>query len=148
MKIILRSMSLMLVFTLLGAVTTPAAETISSNDWKIYYDFVEEWHRQLYITNNDGFKSEEIAATFVSSKYNMTNETVYKLVDKVVYSNYPSEEEWKIYDDLMAELNKLPKDVSQSAYEQVHREVANKYNLSMIQLYNLEFQDYVDYMWW
>ena len=146
--------SLLLKTVLVSAAITvccsaAASAEVSGQEWKIYYDLVEEWHNQLYLTDNDPFKSYDNAVLAISSTSGLTKDQIDDIEKRVLENRELSEQEWKIYDDLMDSLDALPKNAGRYESEQVHSQIASKYGVTIMQLHEIEYIGYIDdWMWY
>ena len=139
---------LVVVSLLISSPSVALSQNLQGHEWSIYYDVVEEWHRQLYLTDHDPFEAEDNAANIAANKYGYTKKEIYALMDKGYGDRFPADSEIQIYDELIERINELPEGASEARHDSIHREVANKYGLTLSQLYELEYRAYFDYFLW
>ena len=140
-----------LLFSVIIAACLGAAASaeVTGQEWKVYYDLVEEWHNQLYVTGNDPFKSYDNAVLAISSTSGLTKDQIDDIEKRVLENRELSEQEWKIYDDLMDSLNTLPENAGRYESEQVHSRMASKYGITIMKLHEIEYIGYIDdWMWY
>ena len=144
---VLKTALIVIAVTICFAAT--ASAEVTGQEWKIYYDLVEEWHNQLYLTDNDPFKAYDNAVVTVSSSTGLTKDQIANIEKRVLENRELSDQEWKIYDDLMAALDNLPQNAGRYESEQVHSNIAAKYGITIMQLHEIEYIGYIDdWMWY
>lgn len=144
----MKKLALVLLIVSVFLSSSGLAQSLNGHEWSIYYDVVEEWHRQLYLTDDDPFEAEEKAVKWAASKYGYTEKDIYHIMDRGVGNRYLTKGESQIYGELTKKLNNLPEGASRAQYDAIHREIANKYDLTIPELHELEYRAYYDFGLW
>ncbi len=126
------------ILALSGNIPIHNTESLTNQELKAYYDIVKGFHDLLYKTNSKNDDYEEVCRG-VADKYGLTIEQA-KTIDDEGFSLEPTDREFDIYDELFAKLDKLPENASKEESESIHQEIANKYGLSILELYDVEYR--------
>jgi hypothetical protein len=118
-------------------------QTLNERERGIYLDIVERWHEMLYTKSGNSRPSEEeIQAIWrdVANKYNISFDEVKNIDNKALTEANPTDEDYKIYDDLWAALDSMPQGATTDDTRRIHSEIANKYGISLYKLHEIEYE--------
>ena len=130
------------VFSLFFSIPFSYSQELSDWEWRVYYDIVERWH-ELYYDYDDSWsipqKEFDNLYSQIAEKYAISVEEVKKIDDTGI-NREPTDREYEIYDELLIRFDALPEDASNAELKRVHREVANEFGISLIELHEIEYR--------
>ena len=112
------------------------AQQLTDWEWKVYYDVTEEYYTSS-IPRGEGYLDK--VKRKIANEHGISIETLEDIVSRGV-DREPTEREWGIVDDLWDETAALGKNASQSGYKRVYQRVADKYGITLRQLYEIDYR--------
>lgn len=135
---------LIVVFLSLILFTTIShCQELANWEWKIYYDVVERWMAMHYETPLGWFPTGEDWERIyreVANKNGISPDEVTDIAFEGCWGQDITDREYEIYDELGRKLEALPDWATAEDGKRVDREVASKYGLTLIELYEIEFR--------
>ena len=126
---------LILIGTLIGlTLLTSIVYAQQLTDWEreVYYALIE----RTYVVSSD--MSDAAAIEFANS-YGISIDGLQSIVSKALEQE-PTKREWEIYNELWDETDGLSEDIDRAEYDRIYREIANKYDISIVELHEIDFR--------
>jgi hypothetical protein len=133
---------IVLAFCLLFIVPTlRAADALT--DWEngIFMEIVQKWHELLYTlpSNMQPGKNEfQTIYQQIAYQYNISTDEV-KRIDNKGLAIEPSDQDYKICDELYKQLDAMPQSSTTDDARRIHVTVANQFGISLEQLHKIEY---------
>jgi len=110
-------------------------------DWEqgVYYDYVEEYYTSSIPSDDD---YEYKVGSKIANKYGISVDKVGDIIDKA--NKEPTKREWNINNEVWDQRAALGNNVSKDDSSRVCQRIADKYGLTLRQLYEISYR----VSWW
>jgi len=118
-----------------------AADPLTEWEHGIFMEIVQRWHDLLYtLPNKTQPSTNDLNNIYqqIASKYNIAQSEV-KRIDGKGIDLEPSEQDYKIYDELWKRMDAMPKSGTTDDVKRIHIEVANQFGISLARLHEIEY---------
>jgi hypothetical protein len=115
-------------------------------DWErqVYYDVAEEYLTSS-IPRGEGYYDK--VRSKIANKHGISVGELKDIVSKGV-SREPTDREWAISNELWDLFETLGKNASSQDFDRAYQQIADKYGLTLRQLYEIEYRTMEWEIWW
>ena len=123
--------------------STVFAQQLSDWEWGIYYDVIEEYYTSS-IPRGEGYLDR--VESSIANRHGISLRKLKDILDRGL-DREPTQRELDISDDLMDQVVALGDDASDSETNMVYQRIADKYGITLYQLYEIDFRTFDWAMW-